>query len=67
MSAAHNYAMLKQSLEDQLAADNKDMAEEKSEKAANEESKAANEEKRSMAKATIEQAPIAARTTAIGI
>jgi len=36
----HNYNMLKQSLEDQLDADNKDMTEEKSLKAATEESKA---------------------------
>jgi hypothetical protein len=39
-TASHNFAMLKQSLEDQLAADNKDLAEEKSAKAFAEESKA---------------------------
>jgi hypothetical protein len=38
-TAAHNYAMLKQSLEDQLAADNKDLADTKSRKAADEEAK----------------------------
>merc|ERR1719487_210083 len=37
----HNYQMLRQSLEDQIAADTKDMNEEKSAKAASEESKAA--------------------------
>merc|ERR1719157_45867 len=36
----HNFNMLKQSLEDQIGADNKDMAEEKSLKAATEESNA---------------------------
>merc|ERR1711959_871067 len=36
----HNYNMLKQSLEDQMEADNKDMDEEKSSKASTEESKA---------------------------
>jgi hypothetical protein len=36
----HNYNMLKQSLEDEMEADNKDMAEEKSLKAASEEQKA---------------------------
>merc|ERR1719316_1951767 len=36
----HNYNMLKQSLEDQMEADNKDMDEEKSLKASTEESKA---------------------------
>jgi hypothetical protein len=40
VNAAHNYAMLKQSLTDQLAADNKDMDAQKSNKAAAEESKA---------------------------
>jgi len=40
VSAKHNYEMLKQSLEDQLAADNKDMSSTKSGKAAAEESKA---------------------------
>jgi hypothetical protein len=39
-AAKHNYNMLKQSLEDQLAADNKDMAAQKSGKAAAEENKA---------------------------
>jgi hypothetical protein len=39
-SAKHNYEMLKQSLEDQIAADTKDMNEEKADKAAAEESKA---------------------------
>merc|ERR1719323_2387296 len=39
-SAKHNYAMLKQSLTDQLAADNKDMSDEKASKAASEEAKA---------------------------
>mmetsp|Transcript_29651 Transcript_29651/g.67201 ORF Transcript_29651/g.67201 Transcript_29651/m.67201 type:complete len:704 (-) Transcript_29651:75-2186(-) len=39
-SAKHNYAMLKQSLEDQSAADDKDLAEEKAAKAAAEEAKA---------------------------
>merc|ERR1719323_2918201 len=39
-TAKHNFAMLKQSLEDQLAADNKDMADEKAAKAASEEAKA---------------------------
>merc|ERR1719359_2694917 len=39
-TAAHNYAMLKQSLEDEMEADNKDMDEEKSLKAATEEQKA---------------------------
>merc|ERR1719265_1497661 len=38
--AKQNYNMLRQSLEDQLAADNKDMAAEKSSKASNEETKA---------------------------
>merc|ERR1719511_15441 len=39
-TAKHNFAMLKQSLEDQLAADNKDMKDEKESKAASEEAKA---------------------------
>merc|ERR1719469_497022 len=39
----HNYAMLKQSLEDQIAADNKDMDEQKASKAAAEEGKATSE------------------------
>jgi len=39
-SAAHNYAMMKQSLEDQMAADTKDMNEEKSAKEAATEGKA---------------------------
>jgi hypothetical protein len=39
-TAAHNYAMLKQSLEDQLAADNKDFNGQKTRKASDEESKA---------------------------
>merc|ERR1719181_1973981 len=39
-NAQHNYAMLKQSLEDQLAVDNKDMDAEKSKKAADSEAKA---------------------------
>jgi len=39
-AAKHNFAMLKQSLEDQLAADNKNMADEKASKAASEEAKA---------------------------
>merc|ERR1719401_1518939 len=39
-SAKHNYEMLKQSLNDQMAADTKDMNEEKSAKAAAEETKA---------------------------
>merc|ERR1719414_1704600 len=39
-SAKHNYSMLKQSLEDQMAADNKDMADEKASKAASLETKA---------------------------
>merc|ERR1719323_2712646 len=39
-SAKHNYAMLKQSLTDQLAADNKDMSDEKASKAASAEAKA---------------------------
>jgi len=38
--ATHSYEMLKQGLEDQLAADNKDMDEEKATKAADEEAKA---------------------------
>merc|ERR1719336_1424523 len=42
-SAKHNYAMLKQSLTDQLAADNKDMSNEKASKAASEEAKASAE------------------------
>jgi len=42
-TAAHNFAMLKQSLTDQLTADNKDMAQEKSAKAASEQSKATND------------------------
>jgi chromosome segregation ATPase len=42
-NAAHNYAMLKQSLEDKIAADTKDMNEEKAAKAAAEEGKAAAE------------------------
>jgi len=40
VSSAHNYKMLKQSLEDQSAADTKDMEEEKASKAAAEEGKA---------------------------
>mmetsp|Transcript_55691 Transcript_55691/g.145246 ORF Transcript_55691/g.145246 Transcript_55691/m.145246 type:complete len:703 (+) Transcript_55691:66-2174(+) len=40
VNAKHNYEMLKQSLEDQVAADSKDMGEEKSGKAAAEEAKA---------------------------
>jgi len=39
-NAQHNYAMLKQSLEDQLSVDNKDMAAEKARKSADSESKA---------------------------
>merc|ERR1712217_12810 len=39
-TAKHNFAMLKQSLTDQLAADNKDMADEKAAKAASAEAKA---------------------------
>jgi len=39
-SAKHNYEMLKQSLEDQMGADNKDMSAEKKAKAASEEAKA---------------------------
>merc|ERR1719453_2754233 len=39
-NAAHNYAMMKQSLEDQIAADTKDMNEEKAAKEAAEEGKA---------------------------
>merc|ERR1719498_1507675 len=39
-TAKHNYDMLKQSLEDQMEADNKDMDDEKSLKASTEESKA---------------------------
>merc|ERR1719195_1874511 len=39
-SAKHNFAMLKQSLTDQLAADSKDMADEKASKAASAEAKA---------------------------
>jgi len=42
-SAAHNYAMLKQSLEDQLAADTKAMADTKSNKAASSETKSVSE------------------------
>jgi len=42
-TAKHNYNMLKQSLEDEMDADNKDMAEEKSLKAAAEELKATSE------------------------
>jgi hypothetical protein len=40
MNAQHNYDMLKQSLEDQVAADNKDLSEQKSLKASTEEAKA---------------------------
>jgi len=40
MSAKHNFEMLKQSLEDQLAADNKELSKTKSSKAASEEAKA---------------------------
>merc|ERR1719240_129626 len=43
VDAKHNYAMLKQSLEDQMAADTKDLDEEKAGKAAAEEDKAASE------------------------
>merc|ERR1719410_1651632 len=39
-TAKHNFAMLKQSLEDQLAADNKDLTDEKASKAASAEAKA---------------------------
>merc|ERR1719245_2462936 len=39
-NAKHNYGMLKQSLTDQIAADNKDMSDEKASKAASEEAKA---------------------------
>jgi len=39
-SAKHNYDMMKQSLDDQMAADNKDLSEEKSAKASAEEGKA---------------------------
>jgi len=42
-SAKHNYGMMKQSLEDQMAADTKDLNEEKSAKASAEEEKAASE------------------------
>merc|ERR1719253_1436560 len=42
-TAQHNYDMLKQSLEDEIEADNKDMEEEKSLKAASEEQKATSE------------------------
>lgn len=40
VNTAHNFAMLKQSLEDQLAVNNKDMSDEKSAKASAQESKA---------------------------
>merc|ERR1719215_2125856 len=40
VNAKHNYGMLKQSLEDQMAADSKDMGEEKANQAAATESKA---------------------------
>merc|ERR1719389_1513301 len=39
----HNYEMMKQSLEDQIAADTKDMTEEKASKASDEEEKGASE------------------------
>merc|ERR1719502_1368926 len=42
-TAKHNYAMMKQSLEDQMAADTKDLNEQKSSKANAEEEKAASE------------------------
>merc|ERR1719405_283428 len=42
-SAKHNYGMMKQSLEDQMAADNKDLADEKAAKASSEEGKASAE------------------------
>eukprot|EP00493_Phyllostaurus_siculus_P005074 UN05104 len=40
MTAKNNFAMLKQSLEDQMAADNKDLADEKAAKAGSQEAKA---------------------------
>merc|ERR1719182_382704 len=42
-TAKHNYGMMKQSLEDQMAADNKDLADEKAAKASSEEGKASAE------------------------
>merc|ERR1719499_1464661 len=39
-AAKHNFAMLRQSLEDQMAADNKDLADEKNSKSASQEAKA---------------------------
>merc|ERR1719405_429294 len=42
-NAKHNYGMMKQSLEDQMAADNKDLADEKAAKASSEEGKASAE------------------------
>jgi len=52
-TAAHNYQMLKQSLEDQLSADNKDLAGEKNDKAAAEESKSTAEKDLSVTSAEL--------------
>eukprot|EP00444_Apocalathium_aciculiferum_P046864 CAMPEP_0183502346 /NCGR_PEP_ID=MMETSP0371-20130417/4167_1 /TAXON_ID=268820 /ORGANISM="Peridinium aciculiferum, Strain PAER-2" /LENGTH=701 /DNA_ID=CAMNT_0025697039 /DNA_START=91 /DNA_END=2196 /DNA_ORIENTATION=- len=69
-NAKHNFEMLKQSLEDQLAADNKDMSEEKSAKAAAEEAKATAEGDLGVAKkdlATSQEALATAHTTCMQV
>merc|ERR1719183_2762649 len=69
-NAQHNYDMLKQSLEDQKAADEKDLADEKSAKAAAEEEKAAAEGDLAMtvkALAEAEEALATAQTTCMQV
>jgi len=69
-NAKHNFEMLKQSLEDQLAADSKDMSEEKAAKAAAEEAKATAEGDLAVAKkdlATSQEALATAHTTCMQV
>jgi len=69
-NAKHNFEMLKQSLEDQLAADSKDMSEEKAAKAAAEEANATAEGDLAVAKkdlATSQEALATAHTTCMQV